>query len=61
MAVRLPIRSFGDELFRFDEYGLVRRHVASINDLGIDESARLLHQPPGLRPDGHAGLSELGV
>lgn len=61
MAVRLPIRSFGDKLCRFDEHGLMSRQVASINDLGIDESARLLHQPPGLRPDGHAGLSELGV
>jgi hypothetical protein len=37
-----------------------RRH-ASINDLAIKESERLFHWPIGRRPDGHPGLSELGL
>jgi nuclear transport factor 2 (NTF2) superfamily protein len=32
-----------------------------INDLPISESQRLYHWPLGPRPDGHQGLSELGL
>src|SRR5580692_4631759 len=33
-------RSYGNELWEFDEEGLMRRRIASINDLGIAESER---------------------
>ncbi|MDH4041523.1 MAG: DUF1348 domain-containing protein, partial [Gammaproteobacteria bacterium] len=36
------------------------RH-ASINDLAIEESARLFHWPQGPRPLDSPGLSELGL
>lgn len=34
-------RSYGNELWEFDENGLMRRRIASINDLPIEESERL--------------------
>jgi len=34
------IRSYGNELWEFDEQGLMRRRIASINDLQIAESER---------------------
>src|ERR1700694_1195370 len=33
-------RSYGNELWEFDEAGLMRRRIASINDLSIAESQR---------------------
>ena len=54
-------RSYGNELWEFDEHGLMRRRVASINDLAIAETERKYHWPLGRRPDDHAGLSELGL
>jgi len=33
-------RSYGNELWEFDEHGLMRRREASINDVRIDESQR---------------------
>ena len=54
-------RSYGNELWEFDENGLMRRRLASINDLPIAESERKYHWPLGRRPDGHPGLSELGL
>ena len=54
-------RSYGNENWEFDEHGLMRRRIASINDLPIDESDRLYHWPLGRRPDNHRGLSELGL
>ncbi len=54
-------RSYGNELWEFDEHGLMRRRVASINDLPIAEKDRLFHWPQGRRPDDHPGLSELGL
>jgi len=53
-------RSYGNENWEFDENGLMRRRIASINDLPIDESERRYHWPQGRRPDDHPGLSELG-
>jgi len=38
-------RSYGNELWEFDEHGLMRRREASINDLGIDESERRIFGP----------------
>ena len=54
-------RSHGNELWEFDEHGLMRRRVASINDAPIGESERKFHWPLGPRPEGHPGLSELGL
>jgi hypothetical protein len=34
-------RSYGNELWEFDEQGLMRRRIASINDLKISEEERL--------------------
>ena len=53
-------RSYGNENWEFDEHGLMRRRLASINDLPIAESDRKYHWPLGPRPDDHPGLSELG-
>jgi nuclear transport factor 2 (NTF2) superfamily protein len=38
-------RSYGNELWEFDEHGLMRRREASINDLAIDESERRIFGP----------------
>jgi nuclear transport factor 2 (NTF2) superfamily protein len=54
-------RSYGNENWEFDEAGLMRRRVASINDLPIAESERKYHWQLGRRPDDHPGLSELGL
>ncbi len=53
-------RSHGNENWEFDEHGLMRLRIASINDLPIGQSERKFHWPLGRRPDGHAGLSDLG-
>jgi nuclear transport factor 2 (NTF2) superfamily protein len=52
-------RSFGNENWEFDERGLMRRRIASINDLPISEGDRLYHWPIGRRPDDHPSLSDL--
>ena len=54
-------RSYGNENWEFDEAGLMRRRVASINDLPITEAERKYHWPLGRRPDDHPGLTELGL
>ena len=54
-------RSYGNENWEFDEHGLMRRRIASINDLPIREAERKYHWPLGRRPDDHPGLSELGL
>ena len=54
-------RSFGNENWEFDEHGLMRRRIASINDLAISEAERKFHWPQGRRPDDHPGLSDLGL
>jgi nuclear transport factor 2 (NTF2) superfamily protein len=38
-------RSYGNELWEFDEHGLMTRREASINDLAIDESERRIFGP----------------
>lgn len=54
-------RSYGNENWEFDERGLMKRRIASINDLPIAESERkFLWQGPR-RPDDHPTLSELGL
>ena len=54
-------RSYGNENWEFDESGLMRRRLASINDLPIRESDRLYRWPQGRRPDDHPGLTDLGL
>lgn len=54
-------RSYGNELWEFDERGLMARRFASINDLAIRDDERLFRWPLGRRPDDHPGLSELGL
>jgi len=54
-------RSYGNELWEFEENGLMRRRIASINDAPILASERLYHWPLGRRPDHHPGLSDLAL
>ncbi len=54
-------RSYGNELWQFDEEGLMAQRHASINDLPIQEADRLFYWPLGPRPDDHPGLSDLGL
>ena len=54
-------RSYGNENWEFDTDGLMRRRIASINDVPIAESDRKYHWPLGRRPDDHASLSDLGL
>ncbi|WP_181297125.1 nuclear transport factor 2 family protein [Pseudomonas sp. Q2-TVG4-2] len=54
-------RSYGNENWEFSEDGLMLNRFASINDLPINESERKFRWPLGRRPDGHPGLSELGL
>ena len=54
-------RAYGNENWEFDEHGLMRRRIASINDLPIAEADRKHHWPLGRRPDDHPGLSALGL
>jgi len=53
-------RSYGNENWEFDENGLMRRRIASINDLPIKESERKYHWPLGRRPDDYPPLSDFG-
>jgi nuclear transport factor 2 (NTF2) superfamily protein len=46
-------RSYGNELWEFDEHGLMQRREASINDVAISESERRIF---GSRPESEHGL-----
>lgn len=53
-------RSYGNELWEFDDRGLMRRREASINDLMIAETDRTFFWPaPGPRPLDHPGIPEV--
>jgi nuclear transport factor 2 (NTF2) superfamily protein len=54
-------RSYGNENWEFDEEGLMRLRIASINDVPIKERDRRYFWPLGRRPDDHASLSALGL
>lgn len=54
-------RSYGNENWEFDERGLMKVRHASINDVPIKKTERMFHWPIGRRPDGHPGLSDLGL
>ncbi len=53
-------RSYGNELWEFNDHGLMRRRIASINDAPIAQGDRAYRWPLGRRPDDHPGLSDLG-
>ena len=53
-------RSYGNELWEFDELGLMRRREASINDVPIGEQDRTFFWPaPGPRPADHPGIPDV--
>ncbi len=53
-------RSYGNELWEFDERGLMRRREASINDVPIREADRTFFWPaPGPRPADHPGIPDV--
>lgn len=54
-------RSYGNENWQFNAFGLMEQRFASINDLAIKAEDRLFHWQLGRRPDEHLGLSELGL
>lgn len=54
-------RSYGNENWEFDANGLMQRRFASINDLAITENERKYLWPLGVRPEGHPGLSDIGL
>jgi uncharacterized protein len=54
-------RSYGNELWEFDEAGLMRRREASINDRRIEEAERRIFGPRGERERGAGAGDELAV
>lgn len=54
-------RSYGNENWEFADNGLIRRRIASINDLPIALADRKYHWPLGRRPDEHPPLSDLDL
>jgi uncharacterized protein len=55
-------RAHGNENWAFDAAGLMRERHASINDVAIEDKARLFHwDPSGPRPLDHPGLTALGL
>jgi nuclear transport factor 2 (NTF2) superfamily protein len=54
-------RSYGNENWEFAENGLMRRRIASINDLPIAEKDRKYRWPLGPRLHDYPSLSELGL
>jgi nuclear transport factor 2 (NTF2) superfamily protein len=53
-------RAYGNELWEFDDEGLMRRREASINDVAIDESERKFFWPAGLpRPVDDRGIEDV--
>jgi hypothetical protein len=54
-------RAHGNELWEFDENGLMRRREASINDMPIEEAERKFRWPLGKRPAEHPGLTDLSM
>jgi nuclear transport factor 2 (NTF2) superfamily protein len=54
-------RAHGNELWEFDENGLMRRREASINEAPIQEADRKFYWALGKRPADHPGLTQLGL
>ena len=54
-------RAYGNENWEFDDNGLMRQRIASINEHTINVQDRKFYWPLGRRPDDHPGLSDLGL
>jgi nuclear transport factor 2 (NTF2) superfamily protein len=54
-------RAYGNENWEFEAGGLMSRRIASINEHPIAEVERNFRWRLGRRPDGHSGLSDLGL
>ena len=54
-------RAYGNENWEYDAAGIMHHRYACINDLPIKEADRKYHWPLGQRPEGHPGLSDLGL
>jgi nuclear transport factor 2 (NTF2) superfamily protein len=54
-------RAYGNENWEFDDDGLMRRRLASINEHPISEADRKFRWPLGRRPDDSPELSALGL
>ena len=54
-------RSYGNEMWEFNDEGLMVRRHASINDLPIMNEERLFHWELGPRPDDEPGLKVFGL
>ncbi len=55
-------RAYGNENWEFDEHGLMRRRIASINDIPIREADRKYYWDRSRpRPADHPSLSDLGL
>lgn len=53
-------RSYGNELWEFNDAGLMRRREASINDVSITEADRkFFWDAPGPRPPDHPGIADI--
>jgi nuclear transport factor 2 (NTF2) superfamily protein len=52
-------RAYGNENWEFEDNGLMRRRIASINEHAINAEERKFHWTSGRRPDDHPGLSDL--
>lgn len=53
-------RAYGNELWEFNEQGLMTRREASINDVSIPEQDRKFHwDAPGPRPDTDSGIPDV--
>lgn len=53
-------RSYGNEMWEFDDRGLMRRREASINDVTITSAERTFFWPaPGPRPANHPGIPDV--
>ena len=55
------VRAYGNENWEFDDDGVMRHRIASINEHPIAAAERKYHWPLGRRPDDHPGLSDLGL
>ena len=50
-----------NENWEFDEHGLMRLRIVSINDVPIRENEPKCHWPHGRRPDDHPSVRDLGL
>ncbi len=54
-------RSYGNENWELNDFGLVRWRLTSVNEIPIREYERVLLWPPGVRPAGFTTHKEMGL